>query len=89
MARHMREGPAPRERRPFGRNFASVGGCETNPTPSENQTELLNSLRKFQLFKLAAHTWDATGRRGPMPQPRDFRIDLADMTPGEFHWGSA
>ena len=78
----------PRKRRPLGYRFASYERCETKPTPSQNQTGLLNSLRKFQLFKLAAHTWDATGRRGAMPQPRDFRIDLPNMTPGEFHWGS-
>ena len=79
----------PRQRRPLGRNFASVEGCETKPTPSENQTGLLNSLRKFRFFKFGVYAWAAGGRHGPMPQPRDFRIDLSDMTPDEFFWGSA
>ncbi len=48
----------------------------------------LASLACLQRLRFGYDCWNALGRPDRMPQPRDFRLNLADHEPGQVLWGS-
>ena len=85
MADHKKEGPAPRQRRPFGYGFADSERCE--PTPNRKFAQL-DALDRLGLYRGELDAWDRGGRVGPMPPPDRFRLDLGALSPSQVLWRS-
>jgi hypothetical protein len=54
MADHKDEGPAHRQRRPFGKDFASNKRCKPNPKPKHAQPD--HSLRRRRPVRHVQHS---------------------------------
>ncbi len=83
MADHKDEGPAHRQRRPFGYGFADSERCKPNPNPKHAQ---LDALDRLGLYRTDLDDWDSGGRVGPIPTPDRFGLRLDALPPSEVLW---
>ena len=47
------------------------------------------SLDRLARYRAAIDHWRTSSAEGPMPQPRDFGINLPDLDPAQVLWGAA
>ncbi len=86
MADHKDEGPAPRQRRPFGYGDADIERCKSTPDPHSPSIEALDRLG---LFRTSLDDWKAGGRVGSPPTPDQFGLRLGALSSSEIYWRAA
>ena len=45
-----------------------------------------DTMARLLLYRFDLNVWHLTGRRGPMPQPWEYGLNLPDLRPSEIHW---
>ncbi len=86
MADHKDEGPAPRQRRPFGYGYADNERCNSTPDP---QSPSIEALDRLGLFRTSLDDWKACGCAGPTPTPDQFGLRLGVLSSSEIYWRAA
>ena len=60
-----------------------------NKQTFRNFSKYSTPLRRLQWLRQELYLWDEAQAARPMPQPRDFGLNLRDLKPSEVHWGTA
>ncbi len=53
------------------------------------QVSLADLLRRLAWLRQELNLWNEAAADRPMPQPRDFGLDIANLRPSDVHWRAA
>ena len=70
-------------------NVGTTRRALDNKQTFRNFSKNSTPLRRLQWLRQELDLWDEAQAARPMPQPRDFGLNLPSLRPSEVRWGTA